>query len=434
MPQFIILFAKDQTLMKCNAGPRILLPFVLLMAAATLQAAAQTPPQPAKATFPRLLGMNIGKKHYDDPQYQKQLARLDIVILGFYKGWKPKVGIASVVRNIKALSGGKCLVGQYTIMNEAYDNARNTSDQDIRSKLDQENWWVHNAAGNKVQWTKIYRAWDINFTALSKPDAAGQRWPEWLVARNDKLYFQTAPFDLWFCDNVMRQPRVKGDWDHDGKDDNPRDPAIAAAYRAGHQAEWAAIRKLHPGMPIMGNADGPLTEPEFAGGMEGAFLEGLMGKSWSIEKREGWAGVMKRYREALANTRAPHMVGFNVHGDPKDLRFFRYAYASCLLDDGYFCFSDLANGYSSVPWFDEYDFALGTARTPPPAKAWQNGVWRRDFERGVALVNPAAEPVTVTLEPGFRRLQGRQDAAVNSGEAVTTLTLPAKDGIILGKP
>jgi hypothetical protein len=284
-----------------------------------------------------------------------------------------------------------------------------------------------------VQWTKVYKTWEVNFTALSKPDGAGQRYPEWLAARNDKLYFQAAPFDIWYCDNVMRQPRVKADWDRDGKDDAPRDPAVASAYRAGHRAEWEAIRKIHPGLALMGNADGPLSEPEFAGGLEGAFLEGLMGKNWSIEKQQGWGAVMKRYRDALANTRAPHLVGFNVHGDPKDSRFFRYAYTSCLLDDGYFCFSDNAAGYSSVPWFDEYDCALGAARSAPPAGPWRNGVWRRDFEHGLALVNPAAQPATVTLEPGFRRLQGRQDPAVNNGEAVTTLTLGAKDGIILRK-
>jgi hypothetical protein len=71
-----------------------------------------------KPSFPRLMGMNIGAKNYDDPAYQSQLARLDVVILGFYKGWKPGYGMAKVVRNLKELSGGKILVGQYTILNE----------------------------------------------------------------------------------------------------------------------------------------------------------------------------------------------------------------------------------------------------------------------------------------------------------------------------
>ena len=79
---------------------------------------AEVKQPPANLPFPRLMGMNIGAKNYDDPAYQSQLARLDVVILGFYKGWKPGYGMAKVVRNLKELSGGKILVGQYTILNE----------------------------------------------------------------------------------------------------------------------------------------------------------------------------------------------------------------------------------------------------------------------------------------------------------------------------
>src|SRR5436190_10724032 len=69
---------------------------------------------------------------------------------------------------------------------------------------------------------------------------------------------------------------------------------------------------------------------------DGGFLEAMMGESWSMEKRAGWDKMMQHYRAVLANTRPPRIVGFNVHGRPKDYRFFRFAYASCLLDDGYF--------------------------------------------------------------------------------------------------
>src|SRR5437764_10097861 len=72
-----------------------------------------------KLVFPRLMGMNIGAKNYDDPQYQRELARLDVVILGFYKGWKPQYGMAKVVQNLKELSGGKILVGEYTVLSES---------------------------------------------------------------------------------------------------------------------------------------------------------------------------------------------------------------------------------------------------------------------------------------------------------------------------
>ena len=181
----------------------------------------------------------------------------------------------------------------------------------------------------------------------------------------------------------------------------------------------------------MGNADSDLSEPEYAGQLEGAFLEGLMGRSWSIETQAGWPKAMRRYHEAIANTRAPHLVGFNVHGSPTDYPFFRYAYTSCLLDDGYFCFTATDKGYSGVTWFDEFDFKLGAATSTPPTSAWQNGVWRRDFEHGVTLVNPTAQPVTVTLASGFRRLPGKQDSTVNNGSSAASVTLQAKDGVLL---
>ena len=380
--------------------------------------------------FPRLMGMNIGAKNYDDRNYQQQLARLNLVILGFYKGWKPAYGIEQVVHNLKQLSGGKILVGQYTVLNECQDNPKSSS-RDVQSKLHQMNWWARDADGRRVQWTSQFEAWDINFTAGSKADDQGLRYPEWLAQYNDRILFKSVPFDFWFCDNVMFKPRVKADWTGSGTNQSPADPAVGALYRAGHRAEWDQIRKIHPGICLMGNIDGDLSQSEYTGQLEGAFLEGLMGKSWSIENRLGWSATMNRYRATLANTRDPHVVGFNVHGRLTDYRFFRYAYASCLMDDGFFCFTDSDKEYSSVPWFDEFNFKLGAALSKPPTCAWQKGVWRRDFKQGVALVNPTAEPVTVNLEPGFARLHGSQAPDVNSGASAVLVKLGPQDGIIL---
>jgi hypothetical protein len=87
--------------------------------------------------------------------------------------------------------------------------------------------------------------------------------------------------------------------------------------------------------------------------------------------------------------------------------------------------------YSSAPWFDEYDFKLGRALSGPPAAAWSHGVWRRDFQNGVVLVNPTILSRTVTIESGLRRLAGTQDPSVNDGAVVSQVTLRPKDGIVL---
>lgn len=156
-----------------------------------------------------------------------------------------------------------------------------------------------------------------------------------------------------------------------------------------------------------------------------------MGKEWSVENRQGWTAAMALYRTTKANLIPGGMISVNVHGAADDFHFFRYAFASCLLDDGYFAFSEKTGAYSSVAWFDEYDAPLGRARSAPPQAAWQQGVWRRDYEGGVALVNPTESAVTVTLEPGFHRLRGKQAPQVNDGQPAGRITLAAKDGIVL---
>lgn len=381
--------------------------------------------------FPRLRGMNIGAKHYDDALYQEQLARLDVVILNFYRGWNPHgyaetpaAAMSKVVQAIKRRNP-RILVGQYTVLNETNDDPRDVATRDLREKLHAEGWWLRNAAGRRVQWTERYANWETNFTPWAKPDDRGRRWPEWLAERNHAVYFRDVPeLDLVYLDNVMNPLRVQGDWDGDGADDDPKAAKVLQAHYAGHVAHWGRLRELMPGKPLLANVDHDLANPEWRGVLEGAFLEGLMGERWSIETWGGWEAMMKRYRAALANTREPKLVGFNVHGDPRDRRFFRYAYASCLLEDGYFSFTDKARGYSSVPWFEEYDHELGKAVSEPPRAAWREGVWRRDFERGAVLVNPTASAQSVELEPGLRRLDGT---------AVTRLRLAAKDGAVLAR-
>jgi hypothetical protein len=418
LPSFLSLMKKS----------RLILWGVVLLAATSLAAKES-------GDFPRLLGMNIGKKHYDDPEYQAQLARLDVAILGFFPGWNPRHEadpIGSVLKNLRRLNPAIKL-GQYTIVNEAYDDPAVTPNADVLAAVEKYHWWVRTAAGDKVQWTAKYHTWEINNTRWAPTDEQGRRFVEWRADRDNAWAFAPHPeFDIWYCDNVMWRPRMrKADWDLDGKDDDRDEPRIQSAYRQGTADFWTAIRRIQPKLAVMGNTDDDLRQPEFQHKLDGAFLEGWMGASYAIERRQGWAAAMALYRTAKANLAPGGIVSVNVHGAADDYRLLRYSLASCLLDDGYFSYSDSAAGYSSVTWFDEFDAPLGGARSGPPAAPWQNGVWRRDYAGGAALVNPTGAPVTVTVEAGFRKLAGHQVSAVNDGQPATRITLGAKDGIIL---
>jgi hypothetical protein len=121
-----------------------------------------------------------------------------------------------------------------------------------------------------------------------------------------------------------------------------------------------------------------------------------------------------------------------MSGSPTDYQTVRYTLASCSMDDGYFAFSDQSHLYHGVPWFDEYGAKLGAALSGPVTSAWQSGVYRRNFEKGIILVNPKGNGArTVTLEGDFVKLKGTQAPSVNSGQTVRTVTLQDRDGIIL---
>jgi len=180
-----------------------------------------------------------------------------------------------------------------------------------------------------------------------------------------------------------------------------------------------------------GEGIAPLTE--MTGVLNGGFIEATMGYAWSPESWGGWSTMMAWYRKALRAVAEPKLVVFHQGGDSRDLKTFRYGFSSSLMDDGFYNFSDdRLGGYRDVIWFDEYDLKLGRATSAPPLQAWQKGVFRRDFENGIALVNPKGNgPVEVELEEDFLKLVGSQDPAVNSGQTVRRVRLEDRDGILL---
>jgi hypothetical protein len=76
-------------------------------------------------------------------------------------------------------------------------------------------------------------------------------------------------------------------------------------------------------------------------------------------------------------------------------------------------------------WWSANDVDLGTPRPASRHYRW-NGLFRRDFARGMVLVNePGSPPTTVDLGGTFKRLDGSR---------VTRVTIGAADGVVLSTP
>lgn len=389
-------------------------------------AVAPSPKASAEWAKPRTALAYLGRR-VDSAADQALVARYQFVILGLWPG----IGatkLQAMVSGIKARNPDIKLA-EYVMLQEMRD-ATSASDPDhpLWLALNKNDWWLRKASGDRAQWTAAYRAHDINVTDWAPVNAEGLRWSA-VKARfdTDMLLSKMSGIDYVYIDG-MGEPLSDGDWKRIGSNQSRSDPEIAAAYRKGTAGYLRELRKLNPGVKLIGNS-ADVSSPEYKGQVEGVGRECLMGKSWSIETRKGWVAMMESYRAALANTKEPHDVIFGACSPTADAAFYRYGIASALLEDGYFSFS--VNGYQSMPWFDESEAPLGTAAEPAPTAPTPSGIWMRRYTNGIVLVNPTATTASLDVGEGYRRIAGAIDPDVNNGLPERVVRLGARQGLVL---
>jgi hypothetical protein len=409
-----------------------------------------------KETFPRLGGYQIGSTPFDgylDPAYHRELAKLDYVIIGSSQALANET--AAAVRKLNP----DAILLKYTMLQEVsssfggyWELKRDKAHAEAGpNQTNAHDWFARDFAGNQV--SNFPNNWTINITSYARPDTNGDRFPEWAAKLDYDWWIKFDQWDGVYEDSVHWRPRTPSsgaaiDWSGGSESDNGK---INSEFRLGHQAYWNEMRRLAPGKFIVVNHDWYLSEypnalgrwalPEYDRQVDGGLLERAM-RSSDLEgkPRTPWDQTMRNYRRSMDYFLNPDLTMFVVVGEPDNYRFLRYSLATCLMNDGYFDYGPLErHQYGTVEWFDEFDLAgtagtdwLGRAIDAPPSSPWVSGVWRRDFEGGVALVNPRGNgQQTVTIEEGFHRIAGRQETLVNNGQPAGRITLLDGDGIIL---
>jgi hypothetical protein len=229
--------------------------------------------------------------------------------------------------------------------------------------------------------------------------------------------------------------------------------ALERAWKVGMLRYTARVRKDLPGKLVLANgADwGNTTD---LSGVDGTLYE--QGVDYLLARQHG---VTIRFLVDLANrwcaarTGRPRFYstisywkGFVdplpanaaqlMASDPDAQRRMRFGLATALMAGMYYDFEYSSNPGSSAI-FDEYRGGdlnkqgyLG--RPLAAARHLGRGVWRRDFQYGVALANESGAAATLDLSgQRLRRLKGTQNPVVNSGAAVSTVTIPSLDGLVL---
>jgi hypothetical protein len=396
---------------------------------------AFTPPP-----FPRLGGVDYGNPfNYNDSTVQAQLAKQSVILLNYYPGMSMSgESMDSVAQAIHGINPNALV---FLYVQSDYQNPSGSPDawSAYRSQLNSMKWWLYpNTSDNSPVATQNSTAWyTVNNSPYTPKDSSGDDSIDWITRFYVSNYYKPNPhIDGFFMDNVFLQPNVPGDWYRNGSVLQPSDPKAQAAIQAGYERYFSLVRTLMPGKYQIGNVaewgQSAAVPSGYTNMADGGLMEAMIGASWSIEGWGGWQQMMSQYTRVVGALKAPKLAIFNQYGSPTDYQSFRYGFASCLMNDGYYSFTDPSKGYTGVVWFDEYNANLGQATAVPPTAAWQKGVWRRDFSNGIALVNPKGNGTqTVQLGGTFIKIKGGQAPSVNNGQTVTSVTLQDRDGVIL---
>lgn len=295
-----------------------------------------------------------------------------------------------------------------------------------------EDWYLKDSAGNKLSW------WPGNYlinVTDSAPEVAGQRWNTYLAnfVANDILH--SGPWDGVLYDNIWEDiswfNNGNIDLNNDGRAEDLSE--LNSSWHSGLEKIITTTREKAPADKklILGNGGSTYTN----------VLAGRLIEHFISHTDSDWSTEVDSYLEIVNSFLNPSIVianrNLNNVINPQDYQAMRFGLTSTLLGDGYYSFDDGDQGHNVIWWYDEYEMVLGPSKSNPrnllnPQNSEiTRGLWRRDFLYGIVLVNSTSQTQTVTLEDGFEKIHGQQDVAVNDGSLISTVTIPAEDGLIL---
>jgi len=256
-------------------------------------------------------------------------------------------------------------------------------------------------------------------------------------------------------------------------------------WASGHTTFTQKLRALWDGDNELRDNHNILMQHEFgknADYMNGQSFEGIPNLELSPDiYADHWQTAFEHYQYWEKYGQSPRICFIftncsNPPDSPDSYKQMRLALSFTLMDSGYFWHSPYCPGIGfngdALWWFDEYavdssgqaidvyarpaphplvnirtdlleqgQFAatvrpgLGYLGYPVTARdSIGIGVYRRDFQRGIVLANFSRNSVTLSLERAYRKIKGIQAPNINDGSLATSVTLPAKDAIILLNP
>ncbi|MBI3627036.1 hypothetical protein HY224_03250 [Candidatus Uhrbacteria bacterium] len=329
----------------------------------------------------------------------------------------------------------------YITSQEIRSDAGSLDPQTLRYKLAHsipDSWYLKNNSGQKVNWWPGTYMLNVANTAPAAPSPTTpdfQRWNDFLPYFVSTNILSTGLWDGVFYDNMWGGASWLNfpiDFNGDGTAESAKD----------QDSQWqdgmrTILSKTHqmigPTKLIIAN-DGV------------AYYQVINGSLFETFPSRGWQQTINNY-SLVQNKALPPTMGIinsNTNNTGKqDFREVRFGLTSALLSDGYFSYDYGDKDHSQLWWFDEYSNFLGRPKTGaisvlPQAAAsgggFADGLWRRDFEKGIVFLNSTDKTQVVDLDGEYEKLHGTQDPVTNNGTITDSVTIPPKDAIMLLRP
>jgi hypothetical protein len=289
----------------------------------------------------------------------------------------------------------------------------------------QESWFMHNSAGVRHCGPNSYNC------ILNISDANVRSW--WLAEAMTAMRAAGAQgvFADTFLEGISGYDVVRPDTRFEGT--NPGNPSVwpNGVTWLDQRTDWlntiaqafAQAPEQFLLIPNIGSQATSWDTTDFAAtSIDGAMLEGV---ALDTRYTPDWQLEMNR---ALPLTSAGKIVIFQTypagnHGTATFDQNVDYAMASYLLIKGDYTYISLLGGNTAtgtgIFYYPQYEAvqALGAAVTPVPANissySW-GGMYRRDFQNGMVLVNSTATAISVTLPDEYQQVQCNGGGEVGS--------------------
>ena len=351
-----------------------------------------------------------------------ELSKWDLLILDM----ETQVNSREALKKIKELNPNIILLAYITPQEIKTDAA--SSPSLMRRKLAagiSQSWYLTDTQNNKI--TFWPGTWMLN-VADNAPEINGVRFNQYMAQFVSRELLSTGLWDGVFYDNAWKDVKwLAGDL-VDLNKDGQKDSDIDTHWREGMRAIYQETRRLTNNRYLLvGNA----TSDVYKNDLNGIMLESFPPLGWEASMRV-YAGNQNGIPQPRVN-----IINANTanRGDKDNFQKVRFGLASALLLDGYYSFDFGDKDHAQTWWYDEYDLELGkpiaAAVSLNNKTRFEEDVWRREYENGIALANATAQPREVDLGGEYEKITGAQDAVVNDGSIVSQVNLPAKDGLLM---